>query len=144
MTYGEWKALGLPVQWSIFLYDYTNDNDTDPDDRELDLRASGVEDGEYDGYYPFPYWMDMPVAAPHPMGVAENPFRPEMVLAGITVKKGLFVPEPTAEVIYDLIRPTETDRFGNKRKDGDEIHSKYVEKCQYNPFGDYFAIQCGS
>ena len=128
-TYGEWQRLGLPMQWSIF----KGREGENIDDWELDLSAP-VEDGEYDAVYgdgrnnnnPF---QDMPY---------------DGRVEGIIVENGEFVPRPTAEAIYDLVRTFQTGRYGEIVRHGESMDHKFIEKIDYNPFGGYFRVQTGS
>jgi len=132
VTLGDWKQLGLPMQWSIFKQGTTDQENMD--NWVLDMSAP-VADGEYPGVY-------------GSGKESNNPFRKldydGKVAGGIMVEGGKFMARPTAEAVYDLVRTFQRGRYNEIVRHGESMNHQFIERMDYNPFGGYFRVQTGS
>ena len=132
ITYGDWKRLGLMMNWSIFKDNEAKESE-DIDDWELDLSAP-VEDGSYDAVYGYGDGVNNPF----------NDLDYDGRVSGIIVEDGRFVPRPTADAIYDLVRTFQFGRYREIVRHGKDFDHKHIEGMDWNPFGGYFRVETGS
>lgn len=128
MTFSDWIDLDLPIQWSIYVE--TDDDDADADEWQLDLNApEGLPDGIYEGGR---YWTD-----------PAKTYRQK----GIEIKDGKFVPESTAQAVYEIV--VGSYKLGQDDwhivlydEEEQDIHHYFLEALEWN--GEFFMLHMGS
>ena len=120
-THSDWRALKLPMIWSI----YEIAADENVDDWVLDL-STAAPDGVFS------------------VRCGDGPYA-----SGVTVEGGRFVPEPTAHACYEAAARayTLTGRYGldeeGIRKCA-EIDHCYIEELRWDPAARVFELTVGS
>ena len=126
MTYAQWDALKLPMQWSM----YTQFDENAVERSILDL-STNAPDGEY--------------------AVQDNTGPP---VGGITVKNGEFVPEPTALACYEASARGHTiairAALGGEAPTDESIAARspidhcFIEELKFDPSTKTFILTAGS
>ena len=82
MKVREWRKLNLPIEWGIFQCSDQEKDDLPYEDWDVNLDMS-IPDGEYK---------------------VRDVLSDDILISGVTIKNGKFVPRPTSIAIYEAVR----------------------------------------
>lgn len=145
MNYGEWKELGLPMNWCIHSEKY-EDRDDDPNNWELDLSAP-VEDGIYD--------LTLRPSVKDPKNTYPQFNTDEHIqkyndaiprIGGVVVKDGKFEPFSTAYAAYVVERMFYEQWTGwyKHKPFGEMMEHCYIESLEWDKKENCFYLGVGS